>query len=564
MTDINKIKEELKNIERKVGVYLFKDAKNKVIYVGKACDLGKRIQQHFSQKKSNRKDKLLVDKVKNIDYILTNSDVEALILEANLIKIHKPKYNIRLRDDKAYPYIKITTDEDYPKLLVVRSIKDNCLYFGPYADTKSLKRTLRLIKQIFPIRTCKDKLKPFGLKTKKRPCLNFYINRCLAPCQGNVKKEDYRNLITRLIEFLNGDYQRVVSGLHKQMKEAASCLNFEQAGLIRDKLRAVERIMLTQRVIVDKPIDWDVINFQEGENIIIFLILQVRKGRLIEKQEFIIQKNKNLNYAKLDILSSFVKQFYIRRLSSFPEEIILPFDVEDRKTLEKFLREKKKKNIKILIPTETSTDAKNLRIMDNLLSFAKENAKILLAQKEPTTTEYQDVLYSLKVKLKLDKLPLIIEGYDISCISNVLACGACVVFHQGLPNKKEYRRFKIKNQNAQTDIYFLEEVIKRRFLRLIKEKKRLPDLVVVDGGRLQLNKAYEVLLSLGLDKIPVVAIAKGNNNNNDKIFKINCKKALSLPTDSKPLHLLQKIRDEAHRFSHQYHLILRKRNIHKI
>jgi excinuclease ABC subunit C len=523
----------------KCGVYLMKDIKGDVIYIGKAVNLKNRIRGYFQKEKFLIKN--FIEKVENIEYIITNSESEALLLENNLIKKYRPKYNVKLRDDKTYPYIKITLNEEYPRIFITRRISlDGAKYFGPYASAGSVRKTLKLIKQIFSIATCKNKI-----RKRKNPCLEFHINRCVAPCIGNVKKEEYQEIVKEVINFLNGKQKGIIKDLEKEMKEAAENLNFEKAKNLRDKIRAIEKIAEKQKVVIDDFSSFDVIGVAKIFEISSASLLIVRDGKLISTQYFLIDSPEA---EEEEIISNFIKQIYFSSLSNIPPEIIIQKEIEEKEAIEKFLSENLQEKIKIFIPKKG--------VKKELLELAKKNAELYLTNNLQKRERKILLLKELQDFLNLKSPPLRIECYDISSISGTEAVGSLVVFENGVPLKSNYRRFKIKTVDHSDDYAMLKEVIRRRFTdeKLLPPNFKLPDLVVIDGGKGHLNVVSNTLAELNKE-FPIISIAKGEK---DKIFKKDRENIL-LPTHL--LHLIQQIRDEAHRFALSYHRKLREKKL---
>lgn len=528
--------ELLKVSPDKSGVYLMKDKDGNIIYIGKAVNLKKRIKSYFQRERFTKN---FIEKVKDIEYIITNSESEALILENNLIKKYRPKYNVKLRDDKTYPYLKITTNEEYPRIFITRRISlDGARYFGPYASAGSLRKTVRVIKQLFPVATCKSKI-----KKRENPCLEFHINRCIAPCRGNVKKQEYQKLVKEIIDFLNGNYRKILKMLEKEMKKAAENLNFEKAKNLRDKIKAIEKISEKQKVVIDDFSSFDVVGLSKSVNISCIYLLLIREGKLVSGQYFILDSP----FAEeKEIISNFIKQIYLST-ENIPQEILVPVAIEEKEEIEKFLSEKIKKKVRIIHPQKGEKK--------ELLNLAKKNAELYLANNLEKKERKILLLKELQEFLNLPSIPLRIECYDISNISGKEATGSLVVFENGIPLKSSYRRFKIKTVNQPDDFAMLREVIKRRFSdeRLHPPNFKFPDLIIVDGGKGQLNTVLNLLKEIKKE-FPVISIAKGE----EKIFAEK-KEEINLPPHL--LHLIQQIRDEAHRFAISYHRKLLSKKI---
>ncbi|MBI4753272.1 excinuclease ABC subunit UvrC [Candidatus Desantisbacteria bacterium] len=479
----------LSSLPNAIGVYLFKDINEKVLYVGKATSLIKRVRSYFASN-NTWKARQLLQYANKIDYILTASENEALILECNLIKTHCPRYNVLLKDDKAYPYIKITLNEDYPRMLVVRKTKDDgAAYFGPYTNTSAMRRTMKMIREIFPIRDCKQKIKP---SITKRPCLNYHIKRCAGPCAQKIDMEGYRRIVKEVCLFLEGKMDSLLIDMTERMKKEAVLLRFEQAAGIRDQLKDIERFMARQRVVVNKPVDLDVICVVE-DRVVCGIVLLIRSGRMIGQEHFILDVPQGESAA--DATAAFIKQYYHRALA-IPPEIITGCRIQEQEALINLLSEKAGKRVKLcILPRGYKKE---------LIDMAKHNAEFILKQKGVTPE-----LSEVKALLNLKNLPLRIEAFDISNISGKMAVGSMVVFVNGRPETTEYRKFKIKGEFAgQDDFGMIEEVVRRRYKRVLTEDIQKPDLIMVDGGKGQLNAAFKVLSLLGLEKIPLISLSK--------------------------------------------------------
>ncbi|MDI6781844.1 MAG: excinuclease ABC subunit UvrC [bacterium] len=526
------------------GVYLFKDTNGTVLYVGKASSLIKRVRSYFSENLNDWKAKQLLINAVKIDYIITSSENEALILECSLIKTHHPKYNVLFKDDKAYPYIKITLNEDYPGMLVVRkTLPDRAAYFGPYTNTSAMRRIIRLIREIFPIRDCKQRIKPCPTKL---PCLNYHIKRCVAPCANQIDMEGYREIVKDVCLFLEGKMDNLIADMTKKMKLEASLLRFEQAAMIKNQLRDIEKIMERQRVTINTSVSIDVITVKEN----IGIVLLVRSGRMIGQEHFTLDVPENESLS--ETMSAFVKQYYYRTLT-IPQEIITGCRIEDQEAIVELLSEKAGKRVQITVFPRG--------YKKGLVELAIHNAESILKQQgvPPELSE-------IKALLCLKKIPSRIEAFDISNISGNLAVGSMAVFVNGKPEKSEYRRFKIGEKGGkfagQDDTGMIEEVVNRRYQRVLAENMQWPDLVMVDGGKGQLNAASRVFTMLGIQEIPLISITKPQEKDKtDRIFTTNSRNPLPLQSDSTVLHLFQHIRNEAHRFAISYHRKLRAKGV---
>jgi len=557
------IKEELSKLPEKPGIYIMKDENDNVIYVGKAVNLKNRVRQYFqSPTGQTPKVQLMVSKIKSFEYIVTNSEIEALVLECNLIKRYKPKYNILLKDDKTYPYIKVTVDEEYPRVFITRNIKkDKAKYFGPYPNVSDVKQIMNFLKKVFPVRSCsKDLSNSIG---KGRPCLNYYIGRCTAPCQGMISKEEYAAIIKDICSFLGGRYEELLSKLQKEMQEAAENMEFEKAAALRDKIQSISNMFQEQKVLSTSFEDQDVIAMARKDNYACIQIFFMRSGKLIGRESFLfddVQEN------DAELMSSFIKQFYSTS-ELIPGEIIAQVEIDDMKLIEDWLKEKRGGNVNIKVPKR----GEKLK----LVNMASENAKIYLENVlQPGKTrpgnvnikadgeninlygENAEVLVKLADLLKLDTIPSRIEAYDISNTGSSEITGSLVVFEDAQPAPKNYRRFKIKTvQDKQNDYASMQEMLFRRF-RKGEEFLEYPDLILVDGGLGHVNAALEVLRFLNLD-IPVFGMVKDNKHNTRGLVSLDGEYELS--GNMQLYRFIASIQNEAHRFAIQYNRKLREK-----
>ena len=541
--------EKLKILPTEPGVYLFKNNRGGVIYIGKAINLRKRVKSYFSSgHAASPKTQALVKNIADVEYLLTDSEVEALILESNLIKKHQPKYNIRLTDDKSYPYLRVTLQEEYPRLEITRTLqKDGSRYFGPYTNVGAVQETLKLLKRVFPLRSCRQK----QVKKRKRPCLNAHIQRCIAPCQGLVSPEEYRHLIEEVILFLEGKEEKLVQKLKKQMQEAAARLDFEQAAELRDQLLAVEKVREKQKIVSSSFDDFDLLNYVQGRELSCVQIFFVRGGKLMGGDHFLLEGGPEKEGA--EILTAFLKQYYYQ--SRFiPGQILLPEEVEEKEVLQSWLQEKKGGKVVFQVPQRGQKK--------KLLELAAKNARESLQQETKLRKERQQrekiALAEITQIFNLTESPWRIECYDISNFQGQEAVAAMVVFEECKPKQSQYRRFKIKTVEGPDDFASMVEVIRRRLQRALRGDERfsaLPDLVLIDGGKGQLSAALSVMKELGIKQIPVVALAEEE----EMLFYGEGAVPVVLPRDSQGLYLLQRIRNEAHRFAVTYHRLLRGR-----
>lgn len=540
--------QRLASFPEKPGVYIMKDENGKIIYVGKAVSLKHRVRSYFQSPKNQPvKVASMVAKIDDIEYIVTDTEVEALILECNLIKYHRPRYNILLRDDKQYPYIKITVNEPYPRLLVVRRIKkDGAKYFGPYANTGAMREAIDVIRRIFPLRTCKRDLSVVPLK--ERPCLNYHIKRCLAPCQGHISREDYDEIIENVIMFLEGRKETLVNLLKKKMNIAAQNLNFEKAATYRDWIISLEKILEKQKIVSTSMEDRDVIAMARGNDIACIQVFFVREGKLLEREPYILKSTDGV--VRQEILTSFIKQFYAEA-SFIPKEIIVHEDFYDKETIAQWLSKEKGSKVKIFVPQRGEKRKLAEMVSENAIAYLEQYE----SKEEAKETKNQKALEGLRKHLNLTKLPKRIEGFDISNIQGRQSVASMVVYENGDFVKEEYRKFRIKSVEGANDFESMKEVIYRRFKRGLSgdgKFSKLPDLLLIDGGKGQLNFALKALYKLGLD-IPTVSIAEET----DFLFIQGKNDPIILPKGSEALYLVQRIRDEAHRFALTFHRSLR-------
>lgn len=536
------------------GVYLFKDEKGTILYVGKAGNIKHRVSSYF-QKPSDKDAKTLsmLEKVADIETIVTDTEKEAFILEDNLIKAYHPRYNVKLRDDKNYPCLRLSIEEEFPTLCIVRRIKkDRSLYFGPYPSATSLRETLKLIRRLFPIRTCFDT----KFSHRLRPCVNYEMGRCAGPCCGKIDPVQYREIVHQVRMFLEGKNKDLVERLKQRMEEEAEQLHFEAAAKIRDQVEHIENVIEKQKIVSRDFVDQDVIGFHRQDHAIIIYPLFVRAGRLLGGKGFTLS---SIGLPDEEVLSSFLRQYY-HEGKFIPEQVLIPKAFPEQTLVEQWLTERRGKKVKVLIPMKG--DKKHL------LEMACENAgKFLLAETELEKDE-EKLLETLRERLHLRKISRRIEAFDISNFQGVYAVGSMVSFEDGKPDKERYRHFKIKTIEGADDYGMMYEVLLRRYKKAIEEND-LPDLILLDGGRGQLNVAQEVLKELGVKDVDLISLAKERTvdgphpsrfrKTEEKIFHPQYKEPLILERHSSLLHLLDRIRDEAHRFAVTYHQKVRGR-----
>lgn len=518
------------NLPNKPGVYIMRDNTDTIIYIGKAKNLIKRVKSYFREKLDRPKTQILMSHFDSLEYIITNSEKEALILEATLIKKHRPRYNIQLKDDKRYPYVKIT-DEEFPRLVITRNVTKNGIYFGPFTDVGSVKQTVKFLKSLFKIRTCRN---------MNGPCLNSQIDLCYAPCDGRISRRDYAEIISKIDLFFQGKYSTIVKNLKKEMMEAASNEEFEKAAIIRDQISSIEEIMEKQFVdLVDDDLDQDVIAMAPNKNEVIVIIMPIRNGKIVGRDDFLMSSSEYDSSS--EIMFSFIQQYYGYN-RHIPKQILLDEDIDEKKLLEDWLSDLRGNKVKIKVPQ------KGVKL--RLVKMAKKNAEIIKHQKK----KMENSLIELKKYLKLEKVPHVIEGYDISNISGKFAVGSKVSFKDAKPNKKMYKHFRMETPGP-NDFAMMEELLTRR-LKMIDSDPE-PDLIVIDGGKGQLGMACGVLEKLNLTHIPIIGLAKEF----EEVYIPNSSRPIIIPKNNTALHLLQQVRDESHRFAITYHRKLRSKNI---
>jgi len=547
----NLVTEQLRGLPTSPGVYLMKDAEGNILYVGKGANLRHRLGSYFGAgQKLTPKLQRMVSRVDDLDYFVTTSEQEALILELNLIKRHHPRYNVRLKDDKAFPYLKIDLNEDWPRVHITRRLEENGgRYFGPFASAKSVRQTLKLIKGIFPFRSCSRSI----TGTDLRPCLEYHIGHCLAPCIGAVSREEYAEVIKQVILFLEGKQEMVVQELESKMNKAAEALDFEKAAMFRDQIQAVDRVIEGQRIATTVKGEQDVIAFAGDKDQACVQVFFIRSGKLIGRESFLLQGTRYEEPSQ--IMTSFIKQFYDSS-PHIPPLLLLQHSVEDIAMIQNWLQSKRGSKVNIQVPCRGNKK--------QLVKIVAENAQQGLEQLKikqlASPTALSAALEEIKRELQLPRLPSRIEGYDISDIQGMAAVGSMVVLDKGRPKPSHYRRFRIKTVSAANDYAMLQEVLRRRFKRASDASASdtwaiLPDLILIDGGRGQLNAARAAMQEMGAGFVPTASLAKEN----EEIFIPQKTEAIILPKSSPGLQLLQRLRDEAHRFALGYHQRIHKR-----
>ena len=551
------IEEELKKLPTKPGVYLMYNDRDVVIYVGKAINLRSRVRQYFrSGKKERLKLYSMVPQIARFEYTVTDTEVEALVLECNLIKEFRPKYNTMLMDDKAYPFIQVTVQEAYPRILYShRMRKDRSRYYGPYPDAGAAKETIDLVRKLYHLRSCSRQLPE--TRGKERPCLYYHIHQCQAPCQGWITQEQYALQVQQAQEFLNGKTEQVLQGLKMQMKEASEQLRFEEAAALRDLIASVEKIGEKQKMASRGGDDMDVLALaSEGEDAIVQVFF-VRDGRLIGRDHFYVRAAEEETGS--GIMESFVHQFYAGT-PFIPQELMLSEPLPEQEVTEAWLSERKGRKVRIRVPQKGTRE--------KLVDLAKRNAEIILTQdRERIKKEIGKTIGAVcEIGNWLSmEAPERIESYDISNTSGFQSVGSMVVYEKGKPKKADYRKFRIRSVEGPDDYASMEEVLTRRFRHALEEKKgfeRLPDLILMDGGKGQVNSCLKVLHSLGLE-IPVAGMVKDDRHRTRGLYYNNTE--IPVDRDSEGFHLITRIQDETHRFAIEYHRLLRgKAQVHSV
>ena len=558
------IEEELKKLPGKPGVYIMHGEKDEIIYVGKAVSLKNRVRQYFqSSRNKGAKIEQMVTHITRFEYIVTDSELEALVLECNLIKEHRPKYNTMLKDDKTYPFIKVTVNEPYPRVLFSRTMKkDKAKYFGPYTSSTAVKDVIELVRRIYMVRSCNRTLpRDCG---RDRPCLYYHMKQCTAPCQGNVSEEEYKKNIAQVLHFLNGNFQETIDQLKEKMMAASEDMRFEDAAGYRDLINSIKRIGERQKITTYGEEDKDIIAvaMEESEDLreqdAVVQVFFMRGGRLIGRDHFFLRVARG--DTKAQVLSSFLKQFYAGT-PFIPAEIMMQTEIEDGEIIEDWLSARRKQRVHIRVPKKGTKE--------KLVELAKENAWMVLSKdRERIKREEGRTIGAVKeIEGWLGLKDIVrMEAYDISNISGFESVGSMVVYEKGKPKRSDYRKFKIKWVQGPNDYASMEEVLTRRFTHESKGDydsfSLLPDLILMDGGRGQVNIALKVLGELGID-IPVCGMVKDDNHRTRGVYFNNVE--IPIDTSSEGFHLVTRIQDEAHRFAIEYHRSLRsKEQVHSV
>ncbi len=538
----------LDHLPKQPGVYLMKGKKGEILYIGKARVLTDRVRSYFQKGTDlSPKNQVLVGLVHDIETLVTKSELEALLLESNLVKRHRPRYNVVLRDDKHYPYLRLPVKENFPRLSIVRRVKhDGALYFGPYVPTGALRETLKIIKKVFPLATCKIDING----TADRACIEFEIKRCMAPCTGNQSQEDYHRIVKQVRYFLEGRDKELLDGLRTEMESAADREEFEEAVRLRDRIANISRTLEKQRIAQIGPVDQDVMGLARMGPAADLQLLFVRGGQLIGRKDFFWADTKEASDEEL--IRSTIEQFYNKEMLP-PKEILIPTTLSERELIQKWLSAKKEQAVRILTPERG--------VKHHLLQLAQENAVAAIAEHLRKGVVEEKEAKELQQLLHLPKALGRIEGFDISNTMGTNSVASMVVWEDGQMKKSDYRRFKIKTVEGANDFASMHEVVKRRYGGSLStdEKKALPlpDLILIDGGIGQLGAAIEALRDVGLKHVPIIGLAKAKGEKEERIYSPGIREPLILSPTSFASHLVQRIRDEAHRFAITYHRKLR-------
>jgi excinuclease ABC subunit C len=545
--------EKLSVLPDRPGAYMFKDKQGTILYVGKAKNLRNRVRTYF-RPSDHPKTQALMEKVADFEILSTDSEIEALILEANLIKEYKPRYNISLKDDKRYPYIKVTTNEPFPRMLVVRRMrKDGARYFGPYTDVKGMRDTIKTLGRVFMIRAC-SLIIPSPTKRKYRVCLDYYIKRCPGPCEDKITEAEYRALIDSACLFLEGKEESLIAELTVHMEKASEEMRFEEAATWRDKLHAVESVRHKQKVTTDVTVDRDILALARADKIVAAIALQIRDGLLIGRQGFQLAAGESDTDA--EVLTAFIKQYYLHS-PSIPDEVHLPHSCEEEELVTAWLGRERKKSVRLCVPKRGEKY--------ELLEMAQTNAKLmlneLLTQKAATAVRIPESVYQLQRDLRLTAPPRTICAFDVSNLGETDPVGSLVYFRDGKPLKREYRKFKIKTVVGRNDFAMMGELVTRYFSNLVEDAAEFPNLVLVDGGAGQVSAACRALDALNITDQPLIGLAKRLEQVVLPSEEGRAGPTLSIPKSSPSLRLLQRIRDEAHRFAITFQKERRKKRV---
>ena len=559
--DISPVREKLSHLPNLPGVYLFKDDQDSILYIGKSKSIRNRVRSYFnSSAKHNLRIRLMTSRIHDLSLIVTDTEAEALILEDQLIKRHHPRYNVALRDGKSYPYCKLTVGEMYPRLLLVREkIDAKSEYYGPYPSVKDARQVLKAVMTYFPLRTSKMQLD--GTKTY-RPCLNFQMERCLAPCRGVVPAEEYAKIVRQVRLFLKGRDKVLIKDLEQKMKKSSERLEFEKSAQYRDQIQAMRRIFERQMVLEVQGKDQDVFNLFREADATGVQVLFIRNGRLLGTDFFFFEDSSEASDDNL--LGQVLHRIYMPEGSIVPREILLPFEYSDRKMLEDALNKKSRHRVHVGCPRKGRKK--------ELVSMAYSNAKVNLSEKRIRYVKNKDILKHVKYEIKLDRLPEVVEAFDISHLSGTMTVASMVCWKNNSPSNQDYRKFKIRGISGPDDFAGMKEVLTRRYSRVLSEGGALPDMILIDGGKGQINIAAKVLEELGiLNKVDLIGLAKGRserksgrsrgkNIDYEYVVKPNQKNEIRMRRNSDVLYFLQNIRDESHRFAIEFQRKLKRKH----
>jgi len=545
------LEEKLRNLPDSPGVYLMKDAKGHIIYIGKAVSLWNRVRSYFQKGAKGEKTEIMVRHIADLETIVTHTELEALALESNLIKKHHPRYNIILRDDKNYPYLRFDLKSEYPRLEVVRRLKkDGAIYYGPYVPAGGMWETLALIRRTFPLATCK---KEFNKDKPERPCVQFQIGRCMAPCSAEVDGDAYNDMVDQVRLFLEGKNHDLLDLLKKHMEESSEKMEYERAAELRDRIAKIEGAFEKQKIISSGFENQDVIGMASAGGQSDIQVLFIRNGMLLGRKDFSLSDIRGMTNE--EVLVDFLHQFYAKEMI-VPTEVLLPLDVPDRSVFEAWLTEKRGGRVGVLIPQRGRKR--------ELVQMASDNAAQSLREHQLSLRSKERILLRLQEELGLHNLPRRIEAFDISTIQGSESVASMVSFEDNLPDKRHYKRFKIRSVQGQDDFASMAEVIERRYTRA-KEEGFLPDLILIDGGKGQLNAALDVLRKLGIEEPDVIGLAKARSGDEgaerefERVFLPGVEEPVILDPTSATTHLVARVRDEAHRFAITYHRMLREK-----
>jgi excinuclease ABC subunit C len=549
------LEEKLQNLPDSPGVYIMKDAKGHIIYIGKAVSLWNRVRSYFQKGAKGEKTEIMVRQVADLETIVTHTELEALALEANLIKKHRPRYNIILRDDKNYPYLRFDLKSDYPRLEVVRRLKkDGALYYGPYVPAGGMWETLALIRRTFPIAPCKIE---FKADRPGRPCIQFQIGRCIGPCSGEADKDQYQDMVNQVRLFLEGKNRDLLDMLRMHMEEASEKMEYERAAELRDRIAKIEGALEKQKIISSGFENQDVIGMAFEADIADIQVLFIRNGMLLGRKDFFLDDVRGMT--EEEVLDDFLRQFYAKEMI-VPHEVLLPIIIPDRETIENWLRDRRDGSVDVQVPQRGRKR--------ELVQMASDNASQSLREHLLSRRSKEKILKRLQEELGLANLPRRIEAFDISTIQGTESAASMVSFENNMPDKRNYKKFKIRTVEGQDDFASMAEVIRRRYAKA-KEEGTQPDLILIDGGKGQLNAALDVLKEVGMEGPDVIGLAKarsgeeGSEKEFERVFLPGVEEPVILDPTSATTHLVARVRDEAHRFAITYHRKLReKRAVH--